>query len=102
MIEHLRYALKLVEYARDALREAELALANFRNLCYEHRDVVHESWLYCAAEWGWLLHAVEERVQSLSKVLLRKLDRLEGEGEAARPTPPGGREPGAREAGEEP
>ncbi len=27
---------------------------------------------------------------------------LEGEGEAARPTPPGGREPGAREAGEEP
>jgi len=99
MIEHLRYALSLIKYACEVLEEAELALTNFRDYCLEKRGIVHDSWLYCMTEWAWFIRKIRERVQPLSALLRKKLDRLESEGEATHPTPPGKREPRAREAG---
>ena len=75
MIAHLRYVLRLVGYACEMLAEVELVLENFRSYCFEHKNIIHESWVYSSAEWQSLIHMVRERVQALNRVLRKKLDR---------------------------
>ena len=78
MTEHLRYVLGLVRNICEALAEVEHALENFISCCFEHKNIVHESWIYSSAVWKWLIHMIRGRAQVLSEALRNKLDKERG------------------------